>query len=136
MVFCSVVYVVCGVGGAALGGAVGTMRGAAIATWIGAIVFWWHLRAALRESGHLPAGQSFPAIRAAVEQAQAILPRLRWRTTPVPWTEQGSYETWMEQEVAHLQVMIEMRRQALTDQGYPVHALTDSRSFQTTSTPD
>ena len=51
MVLTSVVYVICGVVGAITGGAIGTMRGAAVAGLIGALLFWWQLRAALREHG-------------------------------------------------------------------------------------
>lgn len=49
MVLASVAYVVCGVGGAVAGGALGATYGAALATWIGAFLFWWQLRTALRE---------------------------------------------------------------------------------------
>jgi O-antigen/teichoic acid export membrane protein len=41
-------------GGAHLGGAVGTVRGAAIATLLGAVVWWWQLRLAMRESDRIP----------------------------------------------------------------------------------
>jgi O-antigen/teichoic acid export membrane protein len=49
MVLASVLYVICGLVGAYTGGALGTMRGAAIAGLIGALLFWWQLRLALRE---------------------------------------------------------------------------------------
>jgi O-antigen/teichoic acid export membrane protein len=55
----SVIYVVCALAGAAEGGAVGTIRGAAIAAWIGALLAWWQLRAAMRESGRIPADNRF-----------------------------------------------------------------------------
>ena len=32
------------------------MIGAAVASWIGALLFWWQLRTALRESDGLPDG--------------------------------------------------------------------------------
>ncbi len=51
MVLASAIYLVCGLVGAAAGGAVGTVCGAAVAMWIGALLWWWQLRAALRESG-------------------------------------------------------------------------------------
>jgi O-antigen/teichoic acid export membrane protein len=54
MVTASALFLVCGVAGAYLGGATGTVRGAALATCTGALVWWWHLRMALREAGHLP----------------------------------------------------------------------------------
>ena len=41
--------------GAYYEGAVGAMRGAAVASWIGALVYWWELRSALRE--HAQAAQ-------------------------------------------------------------------------------
>jgi O-antigen/teichoic acid export membrane protein len=50
----SVVYLICVLVGAVVGGVVGTVRGAAIAAWLGALLAWWQLRAALRESGHAP----------------------------------------------------------------------------------
>lgn len=55
MVVSSVIYLGCNLTGAFLDGAVGTVRGAALATWLGAVVWWWHLRVALRESDKLPA---------------------------------------------------------------------------------
>jgi O-antigen/teichoic acid export membrane protein len=55
MVIASVAYLGFGLAGAALDGAVGTVRGVAVATWIGAIVWWWQLRIALRESDRVPA---------------------------------------------------------------------------------
>ena len=55
MVLASVAYVVCGVGGAIAGGALGATYGAALATWIGALLFWWQLRATLREFGDVNA---------------------------------------------------------------------------------
>lgn len=67
MVLGSALAVVLGIAGAALGGAVGTMIGAAVASWIGALLFWWQLRAALRESRSLssetPARPEHPAGR-------------------------------------------------------------------------
>ena len=43
----------CALVGAVAGGAVGTMWGSAAAGWIGALLFWWQLRAALKESGRV-----------------------------------------------------------------------------------
>jgi len=48
--------VVCGLIGAALGGAAGTMYGAAVASWAGAVLFWLQLRHALRDSRVAPPG--------------------------------------------------------------------------------
>ena len=56
MILSSTLFVVCGLAGAAIGGAFGTMCGAAVASWLGALVFWLQLRVALREPGNA-AGQ-------------------------------------------------------------------------------
>ena len=50
MVLASAVFLVCGLAGAVTGGEVGTIRGAALAAWIGALLWWWEMRAALQES--------------------------------------------------------------------------------------
>jgi O-antigen/teichoic acid export membrane protein len=49
MVLTSVVFVTLSLVGAAVSGALGAVVGSAAATWVGAFVFWWHLRAGLRE---------------------------------------------------------------------------------------
>jgi O-antigen/teichoic acid export membrane protein len=67
MVLSSAVYVVCGLVGAAAGGTVGCMCGAAIAGWIGALLFWWQLGAALRESGDIPLNAFWPGRRRAAD---------------------------------------------------------------------
>ncbi len=54
MVLSSAFYVVCGLAGAAADGVAGTMIGAAIASWIGALLFWWQLRVALRKFNEAP----------------------------------------------------------------------------------
>ena len=59
MIISSVAYIVCSLVGAVAGGAVGTMWGTAVATWIAALVWWWQLRVALREAGHVPARDRF-----------------------------------------------------------------------------
>jgi O-antigen/teichoic acid export membrane protein len=46
----SAIYVACSVAGAVEGGAVGAVEGTAVATWLGALVYWWQLSSALRES--------------------------------------------------------------------------------------
>lgn len=56
MVLSAVLFVIFSLVGAALGGASGTMWGAAISSWIGALLFWWQLRSALRESATKPTG--------------------------------------------------------------------------------
>ena len=52
----SAIFVAFSLAGAAQGGAIGAVRGTALATWVGAGVYWWQLRAALRESGRLAHG--------------------------------------------------------------------------------
>ena len=49
MLIASALYLLLGVLGAVLGGALGSVEGTAVATWIGALVWWWQLRIALRE---------------------------------------------------------------------------------------
>jgi O-antigen/teichoic acid export membrane protein len=56
MIIVSVTYLACSLAGAAVGGTIGTMRGAAAAAWIGMLISWWQFRAALRESDQVPAG--------------------------------------------------------------------------------
>jgi O-antigen/teichoic acid export membrane protein len=48
MVISSVIFIACGLAGAAADGVMGTMIGAAVASWVGALLFWWQLRVALR----------------------------------------------------------------------------------------
>ncbi len=54
MVLSSVIFLGCGLVGAYYGGAAGTVRGAALATWAGALVWWWQLGVAMRESEQVP----------------------------------------------------------------------------------
>ena len=63
MIISSIFFVVCSIAGAALGGAKGTVDGAAIATWLGAVVYWWELVAAFKESDQVPDGDWFGAVR-------------------------------------------------------------------------
>ena len=49
MVLSSALYIACGLGGAWVAGVYGTMIGAAIASWLGALLFWWQLRMALKK---------------------------------------------------------------------------------------
>jgi O-antigen/teichoic acid export membrane protein len=58
MVLQSIVFLICGLLGAATAGARGAVTGAAVAAWIGAVITWWQLRAAWRESGHTSADGS------------------------------------------------------------------------------
>ena len=57
MLLASVVFVACGVVGAATRGALGTVIGAAVATWVGALLWWRELRVALRKHGVMPGGR-------------------------------------------------------------------------------
>ena len=70
----STLFLVSGLVGALAGGVAGTVWGAAVATWIGSLVWWWQLRAALREFGDVP-GVVGPgrAVRAA-DQEQSFMP--------------------------------------------------------------
>src|SRR5262245_1088601 len=61
MILSSVVIVVFALAGAAAGGIFGAMLGSAAAAWIGAVLWWWQLRAALLEPGKVSAlGQPPP----------------------------------------------------------------------------
>ena len=50
----SVLYVSFGLGGAYFDGVVGSVEGTAMALWIGAALWWWQLRAAMKESDRIP----------------------------------------------------------------------------------
>ena len=50
----SVLLVACSLAGAFAGGAAGTVRGAALAAWLGALLAWWQLRVAMKESPKVP----------------------------------------------------------------------------------
>lgn len=54
MVITAVFVVVFALTGAIAGGAIGTVTGMAVAAWLSAPVYWWELRAAMRESGKVP----------------------------------------------------------------------------------
>jgi O-antigen/teichoic acid export membrane protein len=64
-VIASALYVVAALAGAAEGGAVGAVRGTAAAVWAGALLWWWQLHRALRESDKVPDGQGLWASRPA-----------------------------------------------------------------------
>ncbi len=53
MIVNSVIYVILGVAGAAIGGVRASIVGIAIAAWLGAAYFWIELRAELRNSGNI-----------------------------------------------------------------------------------
>ena len=54
MIFMSTASCACGLVGALSGGVLGSVRGLAIAAWLGALVWWWHMHRAMRESGIAP----------------------------------------------------------------------------------
>ena len=54
MILTSCLYLSLSLAGAAVGGAAGTVSGSAIAAWIGSLIVWWQLAAALRESRRTP----------------------------------------------------------------------------------
>jgi O-antigen/teichoic acid export membrane protein len=60
MVVVSVAGLAFGLIGAFQGGALGSVRGMAVATWFGALLWWWELRAAMRESDMVPVGKPNP----------------------------------------------------------------------------
>ncbi|HXT93306.1 MAG TPA: hypothetical protein VN714_29085 [Trebonia sp.] len=51
MLLASGIYLLLGVVGAVIDGAVGSVAGTAFATWLGAVLWWWQLRTGLREYG-------------------------------------------------------------------------------------
>jgi O-antigen/teichoic acid export membrane protein len=68
-------------GAVGIDGAVGAVRGGALAAWIGAVLWWWYLRAGLRESAEVPDGSGWwPRHQDGrrVSPAQALT---RWRGT-------------------------------------------------------
>ena len=56
MVLTSAAGLTGGLAGAFFGGALGSVRGFAVAIWLGTLLWWWHLHAAMREAGILPVG--------------------------------------------------------------------------------
>jgi O-antigen/teichoic acid export membrane protein len=55
--FTSVAFVIGALIGASVGGTEGTLYGATVASWLGALVYWWQLREALRERRTAPGGE-------------------------------------------------------------------------------
>ena len=60
MVLFSALAIACGLVGAVADGLMGTMIGAAVAAWIGALLFWWQLHVALRNSAKPSTGLPGP----------------------------------------------------------------------------
>ncbi len=53
-VITSVLYLVLGLAGAYYRGTLGAMQGTVVAVWVGALMYWWQLQAAMRESDKVP----------------------------------------------------------------------------------
>ena len=51
MIFASAAILACGLIGALSGGVLGTVRGIAVAAWFSAVLWWWQMHQAMRESG-------------------------------------------------------------------------------------
>jgi hypothetical protein len=79
MVLASVASLAGGLVGALQAGALGSVRGLAVATWIGALLWWWQLRAAMRESGIALLGH-----RHAEQQQEPTMESLRRVTASEP----------------------------------------------------
>jgi O-antigen/teichoic acid export membrane protein len=92
MVITAIFIVVCALTGALAGGAIGTVTGMAVAAWLSAPVYWWELRAAMRESGKVPDTGWFRSSRpngrrrglGSPLRTRRIQPRARstWRRSP------------------------------------------------------
>jgi len=59
MIIWSALLVVCSLTGAVVWGLKGTIDGGALASWIGALLYWWQLRVALKDYQGAPAGTVF-----------------------------------------------------------------------------
>lgn len=73
----SAAYLIGGLAGALTAGVIGTVVGVAFATWVGALVWWWQLRAALREPSDTSAGGRSRYSRTAGRHRGTASPRLR-----------------------------------------------------------
>ena len=92
MVIGSAAYLTCGVAGALLDGALGTVIGVAVATWLGACAWWWQLHAGLRDArtGRPPAALPPPSQPAQVHRPVG---RHHRSTGPPGWPEPGDRES-------------------------------------------
>jgi O-antigen/teichoic acid export membrane protein len=69
MVLGGAAYAAFSLAGGAAAGTEGALWGTAVSVWIGSLLLWWQLRAALRESGNVPAsGRFWSAHRAGQHQ--------------------------------------------------------------------
>lgn len=59
MIITSAISLAFSLAGAFFGGAAGAVRGGALAAWIGALLWWWTLRAGMRESAEVPEGSGW-----------------------------------------------------------------------------
>lgn len=90
--YASTAYLIGGVGGGAVGGALGSAWGSAGATFIGAIFWWWYLRAGVRE--HRQAIESVPASTGSTQGAPIAEAPLAVGVVPaVPEDKQDMIET-------------------------------------------
>jgi hypothetical protein len=84
MLIASALYLLLGVLGAFVSGAMGSVEGTAVATWIGALVWWWQLRLGIREheAGPRPrhGRHRAPRGRKASQPAQPLLVPQRTQT--------------------------------------------------------
>jgi hypothetical protein len=80
MVLSAALLLACSLAGAAVRGAVGTMEGTAVATWIGAGLWWWQLRTAMRDAGITRADKFAQHAPASVRRSDAV----RWPDRPEP----------------------------------------------------
>jgi O-antigen/teichoic acid export membrane protein len=100
MVLASVVCLTGGLAGAFQEGALGSVRWFAVATWFGAVVWWWQLRAAMRESDMVPIGDRHAELnqmhtmepRHAAQREGAIEPVSASQAASVPLGPPVSYE--------------------------------------------
>ena len=67
--------------GAFFGGAAGAVRGGALAAWIGAVLWWWYLRAGLRESTEVPDGSGWWPRHQDGRRVSPVQALTRWRDT-------------------------------------------------------
>lgn len=89
MLYNAVLFVATGVVGAYLGGARGTMDGAAVAGILGATIFWWELRQALREH-HATANTTSPVPVDVSDEAELGELRPEQGLSAVPASERDS----------------------------------------------
>lgn len=84
----SAIYLVSTLVGTLAGGVVGTVWGLAIATWVGALVWWWQLRAALLEFNAADVGAGIgpasPATPSTPQIARLRANRISGMTSPEP----------------------------------------------------